>query len=92
MLFRSHMPHVSPKDCEALLAPFRLDTVQEVDAPEGCDGVWQRYVITQGSNTIVGMRCGDPSDVNRVLNDIVERLNLRFAKRQAKETGERTKK
>jgi hypothetical protein len=86
------MTHVSPKDCEALLAPFRLDTIQEIDAPEGCDGVWQRYVITQGSNTIVGMRCGAQGDVNRVLNDIVERLNIRFAKRQAKETGEKPKK
>ena len=84
------MKPISPS-CEALLTPFRLDTIQEIDAPEGCDGVWQRYVITQGNNTITGMRCGAQSDVNRALDDIIERLNLRFAKRQAKETGERPK-
>lgn len=67
-----------------LLAPFRLDTLQQIDAPEGCDGIWQRYVITQGSNVIVGMRAGAPSDVNRALNEMIERLNVRFAKRQAK--------
>jgi hypothetical protein len=86
------MTHISPKSCEALLAPFRIDTIQEVDAPEGCDGVWHRYVISQGSNTIVGMRSGAQSDVNRILCDIVERLNVRFAKQKAKESGEKPKK
>jgi hypothetical protein len=37
-------------------------------------------------------RSRDPSDVTRILNDIVERLNLRFEKRQAKEIRERPKK
>ena len=38
--------------------PFQLTSVDETPAPDGCDGVWQRYVITQGANTIVGVRCG----------------------------------
>ena len=79
------MTDLDPKACETLLAPFRIDTIQEIDAPAGCDGVWQRYVITQGTNTIVGMRSGARSDVNQVLNEIVEQLNLRFAKQQAKQ-------
>jgi hypothetical protein len=83
------MTHISSKSCEALLAPFRIDTIQEIDAPAGCDGIWQRYVISQGSNTIVGMRSGAQSDVNRALCDIVERLNVRFAKQRAKESGEK---
>jgi hypothetical protein len=82
------MKSVSPSD-EALLTPFRLDTLQEVAAPDGCDGVWYRYVITQGKNIIVGMRCGAQSDVNRALDEIVARLNLRFAKQQAKQAGEK---
>ena len=83
------MPQLYPKSYEALLTPFRLDTLQQIEAPDGCDGVWQRYVITQGSNTIVGMRCGAQGEVNRALSDMIERLNLRFAKRQAKDAGER---
>jgi hypothetical protein len=78
------MTYIRPKSYENLLTPFRLDTLQEIEAPEGCDGVWHRYVIVQGTNTIVGMRSGALSDVNHIVNGIVERLNLRFAKQQAK--------
>jgi len=86
------MKYVGSKSVEALLTPFRLDMVQQIEAPEGCDGVWQRYVISQGSNTIVGMRCGAQVDVNRALNEIVERLNLRFTKQQSKEAERSHKK
>jgi hypothetical protein len=65
-------------------AQFRLESIDEVAAPEGQDGVWQRYVITQGANTIVGMRAGVYSEVSLLLAQYVERLNLRFAKQQAK--------
>ena len=77
----------SPSDSahEALQAPFCLATLDEVAAPEGCEGVWHRYVITQGTNTIVGMRCGGQSEVTLMVNSIVQRLNLRFAKRQLQE-------
>jgi len=40
--------------------PFQLTSVDETPAPDGCDGVWQRYVITQGANTIVGVRDSPP--------------------------------
>jgi len=79
----------SPNDSahNALQTPFCLATIDEVAAPEGCEGVWHRYVITQGTNTIVGMRCGGQSEVSLVVNSIVQRLNLRFAKRQLQEVG-----
>ena len=86
------MKYLSTKGGETALTPFRLDMVQQIDAPEGCDGVWQRYVITQGGNTIVGMRCGAQSDVNRALNEMVERLNLRFTKQHGKEVERAQKK
>lgn len=73
---------------EAALAPFRLDTLQQIDAPAGCEGIWHRYVIIQGTNTITGMRCGSEHDVSRALDDMVQRLNSRFARAQAKENGE----
>jgi hypothetical protein len=64
--------------------PFRLVSIEEVPAPSGQEGVWQRYVIAQGSNTIVGMRAGSRSEVDQALTDYVERLNVRFAKQQSK--------
>jgi hypothetical protein len=60
--------------------PFQLTSVDETPAPDGCDGVWQRYVITQGANTIVGVRCGLHDEVTVQLTDVVERLNMRFTK------------
>lgn len=65
-------------------APFRLESVDEISPPEGQDGVWQRYVIRQGANTIVGMRPGMLSEVSLLLEQQVERLNLRFAKQLGK--------
>ena len=62
-------------------APFQLDSLEEAPAPAGQDGVWSRYVITQGSNTIVGMRSGVRNDVSIAVRDIVAGLNLRFPTR-----------
>jgi hypothetical protein len=67
--------------------PFRLESLDEVDPPEGQEGVWHRYVITQGANTIVGMRAGLHSEVSVLLAQYVEQLNLRFAKQQSKLKG-----
>lgn len=64
--------------------PFTLVSIEEVPAPSGQQGVWQRYVIAQGSNTIVGMRAGSRSEVDQALADYIERLNVRFAKQQSK--------
>lgn len=68
----------------AAAAPFRLDAVEEVPAPQGCVGVWHRYVITQGGNTIVGLRAGIRGEVDAALGSFIERLNARF-------TGQRSK-
>ncbi len=65
-------------------APFRLESIDEIAAPQGQHGVWQRYVITQGANTIVGMRPGVLSEVSVLLEQQVERLNMRFAKQLSK--------
>ena len=81
------MQHESTRLNHAAQAPFRLESVDEVAAPEGQDGVWQRYVITQGANTIVGMRAGLHSEVTLLLGQYVERLNMRFAKLQGKAKG-----
>ena len=61
--------------------PFELTSVEQVEAPKGSEGPWQRYVISQGTNTIVGMRGGLDPDVRVALGELVGRLNLRLAKR-----------
>lgn len=63
---------------EAVLeVPFRLDSISPVPAPEGSDGVWHRYVITQGTNEITGMRAGTRDEVQRLVDEMIERLNQR---------------
>jgi len=65
-------------------APFVLDSVDETPAPDGRQGVWHRYVITQGSNRVTGVRCGSHHEVSAILMEHVDKLNLRFAKQYAK--------
>lgn len=67
---------------------FRLESVKEAPAPQGGEGVWHRYVITQGVNTIVGMRAGMLGEVQTALQGFVQRLNARSSKQLAK-TGRR---
>ena len=57
--------------------PFRLQSVSRTASPEGSEGDWYRYVIAQGTNLITGMRAGDEAEIQRALNDMVERLNER---------------
>jgi len=57
--------------------PFRIDEVVRAPAPDGSDSVWHRYVITQGTNTITGLRAGGHVDVQSQVEGLVERLNLR---------------
>jgi hypothetical protein len=78
------MTFVQSSSVATLESAFRLDSLEAVPPPDGCEGVWQRYVITQGDNTIVGMRCGTHSEVTLVLADYVERLNMRFNKQKPK--------
>src|SRR5690606_15455170 len=57
--------------------PFRLQSVARTATPEGSEGDWYRYVIAQGTNLITGMRTGEEAEIQRALNDMVERLNER---------------
>ena len=43
----------------------------------GSDGLWQRYVISQGTNIIVGVRNGSRADVVLQVEEMVTRLNER---------------
>jgi hypothetical protein len=64
--------------------PFRLESLSPIPDPEGGSAVWHRYVIIQGTNTITGMRCGSRTELIPVIDQMIERLNERFAKKQAK--------
>ena len=63
-----------------LETPFRLDTVVSAPAPDGSDCEWQSYVISQGNNTITGLRLGAREDVVRQLDAMIENLNVRLGK------------
>lgn len=63
---------------EVLLeVPFRLASITPAEAPAGSDGSWYRYVILQGENEITGLRAGSQSEVQRLVDEMVERLNER---------------
>ena len=57
--------------------PFKLESIAKAAAPRGAEGMWHRYVISQGKNTIEGVRAGTDAEVTTLLNDMVERLNER---------------
>jgi hypothetical protein len=57
--------------------PFRVDLISEVPAPDGSNDIWQQYVISQGPNTISGLRPGTRVEVAAQLDEMVARLNLR---------------
>lgn len=57
--------------------PFKVDSIVQATAPAGSEGVWHSYVITQGTNTITGVRAGTRAEVQILLHDMVERLNER---------------
>jgi hypothetical protein len=57
--------------------PFTVDSISRTAAPEGAEGVWHSYVISQGPNTIAGVRAGTQTEVTMQLNQMVERLNER---------------
>ena len=38
--------------------PFKVDSIAKTAAPSGTEGVWHSYVISQGANTIAGIRAG----------------------------------
>ncbi len=58
--------------------PFKLKSIRKEQSPAGAEGTdWHRYVITQGSNTIVGHRQGGTSSVRLAVEGIVLQLNER---------------
>jgi hypothetical protein len=57
--------------------PFKVDLISRSAAPAGTEGVWHSYVITQGTNTITGIRAGTHAEVAILLHDMIERLNER---------------
>jgi len=57
--------------------PFKLDSIAEAAAPSGAAGMWYSYVISQGANTIEGVRAGTHAEVTILLQEMVERLNER---------------
>jgi hypothetical protein len=59
--------------------PFKLESISKAPAPGGAAGVWHSYVISQGANTIAGMRVGTQAEVTTLLHDMIERLNDRRA-------------
>ena len=59
--------------------PFRVDSISKAITPTGAEGVWHSYVISQGTNTITGIRAGTHAEVTLLLQDMIERLNDRRA-------------
>ena len=57
--------------------PFKVDSISKAAAPGGAAGVWHSYVISQGTNTIMGIRAGTQAEVTILLHDMIERLNER---------------
>lgn len=58
--------------------PFKVASITKTDPPEGTDSKdWYRYVITQGTNTIVGCRQGSLKSVTQAVEEMVGSLNER---------------
>lgn len=60
-----------------LEVPFIRRSVTPVAAPEGSEGIWHKYVISQGDNQITGLRAGNLAEVTRHVDELTERLNER---------------
>jgi hypothetical protein len=59
--------------------PFKVDSICKATTPAGAEGVWHSYVISQGANTITGVRAGTHAEVTTLLHEMIERLNERRA-------------
>lgn len=66
-----------------LTDPYRIESITPAQAPSGSTGLWHRYVITQGPNTITGLRPGTLAEITPLLGLLVEQLNLRRAGKRA---------
>lgn len=65
-----------------LETPFVRQSVTPIAAPEGCEGLWHKYVIVQGDNQITGLRPGSLAVVTRDVDEMTERLNERRVGKQ----------
>ena len=61
--------------------PFKVDSISRTAAPNGTEGIWHSYVISQGANTIAGIRTGTQAEVTLLLEEMIDRLNERRAGR-----------
>jgi hypothetical protein len=73
------MPKAANATETFLELPFKVDSIARTTAPTGAEGVWHSYVISQGANTITGVRAGTHAEVTTLLHDMIERLNERRA-------------
>ncbi|MBL8264754.1 hypothetical protein [Steroidobacter sp.] len=60
-----------------LETPFVRQSVTPTATPEGCEGNWFKYVISQGDNEITGLRAGSLNEVTRQVDEMTDRLNER---------------
>jgi hypothetical protein len=60
-----------------LEVPFVRSSVTPVTPPEGSDGPWHKYVISQGDNEITGLCAGTLNHVIQHVDSMTERLNER---------------
>lgn len=67
-----------------LEVPFVRRSVSPIAAPEGADGLWHSYVISQGDNQITGLRAGSLTEVTQHVDEMTERLNQRRIGKQKK--------
>ena len=83
---RNTVENALPKETIAtetfLEMPFKVGSVSSADAPAGSEGIWHRYVISQGTNIITGIRAGTHTEVCLLLQEMIERLNDRRAGRR----------
>jgi hypothetical protein len=67
----------------ALPTPFKVVSVEKIDAPEGGEGLdWHRYVLDSGRSKITGQRRGSLEDVTSYAAHFAEQLNSRGLKSQ----------
>jgi hypothetical protein len=67
----------SPQSETVLEMPFKVDSISKTVAPSGTQGIWHSYVISQGANTIAGIRTGTLAEVTLLVEEMIVRLNER---------------
>jgi len=57
--------------------PYELASIAPASAPEGSEGTWFCYTITQGTKSMSGLRSGTAAEVQYFVHDMIEQLNER---------------